>query len=39
MSATVVVLAEYRERKASVTYSFDPLELWLGWVGFWMGRR
>lgn len=39
MSATVIVLAEWRERKASVTYSCDPLAAWLAWVGYWWGVR
>lgn len=39
MSATVIVLAEWRERKASVTYSFDPLSVWFAWVGYWWGVR
>lgn len=39
MTAVVIVLAEYRERKASVQMTFDPLGAWLSWVGFWMGAK
>jgi len=39
MSATVIILAEHRERKATVTLSLDPIGAWFAWVGFWTGRR
>jgi hypothetical protein len=41
MSATVIVMAEYRARRARVSCSFviDPLEIWRSWFGFWLGNR
>lgn len=36
MSATVIVLAEYRERKASVQVTFDPLATWFAWAFWWL---
>lgn len=35
MSATVVVLAEYRERKASVQVTFDPFWMVRVWLAAW----
>jgi len=40
MSATVIILAEYREAKARVEIPVvDPLSAWMAWASFWMGRR
>lgn len=39
MSAQIVILAEWRERKVSAQYTFDPIASWMAWVGFWMGKR
>ncbi len=40
MTADIVVLAEYRERRARVQCSvtFDPLQAWRAWAAFWWGR-
>lgn len=41
MSAQIVILAQYRERKARLEYSvtYDPLVFWWAWIGFWSSAR
>lgn len=39
MTAEIVFLADVRAARARVrcALTFDPVELWRGWIGFWMG--
>lgn len=39
MTAQIIFLADVRARLARVrcAITFDPVELWRGWFGFWMG--
>lgn len=39
MSAQIVILAEWRERKARVELAYDPLAVWRAWIGFWAPRQ
>lgn len=39
MSATVIVLAEYREHKARIEVQCDPFAIWNAWASFWLGSR
>ena len=39
MSAQIVILSEWRERKTRVEIPVaDPLALWVAWANFWLGR-
>lgn len=41
MTAEIIFLADVRARRARVrcAITFDPIVLWRGWFGFWMGLR
>jgi hypothetical protein len=39
MAAQIVILAEYRERRARLEVSYDPLALWRAWWALWMAYR
>lgn len=39
MTATVTVIAEYREHKARVEWVGDPLVWARAWLDFWAGAR
>ena len=41
MTAEIIVLSDYRPRRARVRYAvtFDPLAMMWAWFAFWFGGR
>jgi hypothetical protein len=39
VSAEIVILADWREKKVRCAVTFDPLAAWRAWFEFWAGVR